>query len=209
MSESENGFLLKRISELERALVETNAEAKKRRIQLRDANKALAEFKAGHEQFAKDREALQKSPSEWQAKYEAIEQQLRVRDHRDAWLKVVGESLNEKVPLEEVWSKIKYQPGEGVPTEAEIKSQVKAARDVAPYLFRQESEPAKSAPVGAQPPSKLTSQVPFEASRGAPDTGLSRFKVLRSDMRNADFMMTHSKQIAEASKKGILDIIPD
>ncbi len=209
MSDNENGFLLKRISELERALVEANGDAKKRRIQFRDASKELVELRAEREQLAKDREALQKSPSEWQAKYEAIEQQLRVRDHRDVWLKVVGESLNEKVPLEEVWGKIKYQPGENLPTETEIRSQVKVARDVAPYLFRQESEPVKSAPAGAQPPSKPTSQVPFEASRGAPDMGISRVRVLRSDMQNAGFMMTHTKQIAEAQRKGILDIVPD
>src|ERR1700687_830548 len=162
MSDNENGFLLKRISERECALVEANADAKKRRIQFRDASKELAETKERLEQLGRDRDTLQKSPSEWQKKYEAAEQQLRVRDHRDAWLSVVGESLNEKVPLEEVWSKIKYQPGENLPTESEIRSQVKVARDAAPYLFRQESDPAKPAPAGAQPPSKPTSQVPFD-----------------------------------------------
>jgi hypothetical protein len=111
--------------------------------------------------------------------------------------------------LEDVFAKIQYQPGEDVPSEAEIKNQVKAAREAAPYLFRQPSEASMPAPAGAQPQPKPTSQVPFDASRGERDTGSARYKVLRSDMRDSHFMMTHSKQIAEASRKGILDIIPD
>jgi hypothetical protein len=209
MSDNENGFLLKRISELEKALVEANAEAKKRRLKHRDDSKELQDLRAEKETWTKERDALKSSPTEWQAKYEKIEQELRARDHRDVWQKAIGDQLNEKVTLEKVWAEIQYQVGEQLPSESEIKSQVKAAREAAPYLFRQPSEAGTPAPAGAQPQSKATSHVPFDASRGAPDTGSPRYKVLRSDMQNASFMMSHSKQIAEASRKGVLDIVPD
>ena len=209
MSENENGFLLKRISELERALVEANAEAKKRRLKHRDDAKELEALRADKEMWTRERDALQSSPTEWQAKYEKIEGELRARDHRDLWQKTIGDQLNEKVTLEKVWAEIQYKPGDNLPSDSEIKSQVKAAREAAPYLFRQPSEAGTPAPAGAQSQPKGQSHVPFDASRGDRDTGISRFKVLRSDMRDSSFMMTHSKQIAEASKKGLLDIIPD
>jgi len=85
MSENENGFLLKRIGELERALVEANAEAKKRRLKHRDDSKELEALRAERETWSKERDALKSSPTEWQAKYEKIEGELRARDHRDAW----------------------------------------------------------------------------------------------------------------------------
>lgn len=212
MSDNENGFLLKRISELERALVEANAEAKKRRLQVKASTKELTELRQEREQLAKEREALKSSPSEWQAKAESLQKELRVRDHRDAWTKIVGEELNDKVPLDEVWSKIQYQPGENVPSESEIRSQVKAARDAAPYLFRQTSESGTPAPAGAQQAPKATSgqasQVPFDASRGDRDMGQRRFVVRQSEMQNAGWMMSNSKALSDASRKGILDIVP-
>lgn len=209
MSENENGFLLKRISELERSLADANSEAKKRRLKHRDDSKELETLRAERETWTKERDALKSSPTEWQAKYEKIESELRARDHRDVWQKAIGSELNEKVTLEKVWAEIQYKVGENIPSESEIKAQARAARDAAPYLFRQPSEAGTPAPAGAQPQPKATSHVPFDASRGAPDTGTSRFKVLRSDMQNASYMMTHSKQIADASRKGTLDIIAD
>lgn len=209
MSEAETGaFYMSQIRDLQRQLTEANAEAKKRRLQFKTTSKELAEIKAEREQLARERESLKASPSEWQAKAEKLQSELRTRDHREAWLKVVGENLADKVPLEEVWSKIQYTVGENIPSESEIKSQVKAARDVAPYLFREGSEPRTPAPAGAQPPSKAPSHVPFEASRGDRDTGNHRFVVRQSDMQNGGWMMANSRAIAEASKKGILDIIP-
>lgn len=209
MSNGENEFLLKRISELERALVEANGEAKKRRLKHRDESKELEALRAEKETWTRERDALKSSPTEWQAKYEAIEKELRTRNHRDVWQKTIGDQLNEKVTLEKVWAEIQYQAGENIPSESEIKSQVKAARDVAPYLFRQPSESGMPAPAGAQPQSKATSHVPFDASRGDRDTGQPRFTVRKSDMQNVSFMMSNSKKIAEASRNGTLDVLPD
>jgi hypothetical protein len=209
VSENENGFLLKRISELERELSAAMSDAKKRRVQYRDASKELEALRVEKATWDKERDSLKSSPTEWQEKYEKIEGELRARDHRDVWQKAIGDQLNEKVTLEKVWAEIQYKPGDNLPSESEIKTQVKAARDAAPYLFRQSSEAGTPAPVGAQLPSKGPSHVPFDGSRGDRDTGSARFKVLRSDMRDSHFMMTHSKAIAEASRKGILDIVPD
>lgn len=215
MAENENGFLLKRIGELERQLGEANAEAKKRRIQAKTITKELNEIQIERDQIMREREMLRSSPSEWQAKYETLQKELRTRDHRDVWTKTIGEDLQDKVPLEEIWSKIGYQPGENVPSEHEIKQQAKAAREVAPYLFRSQEqigrapEPTTTAPVGAQVHQKPTAQVPFDASRGDRDTGQRRFVVRQSEMRDVNFMMANSKMISEASRKGILEIQPD
>jgi hypothetical protein len=216
MADGENGFLLKRISELERLVEIKIADYKKARHQSRLASEELKTIREERDVLAREREALQASPNEWRAKYEDLQKDLKARDHKDAWLKIVGPELADKVPLDEVFGKIQYQVGDSVPSESEIRKLAQQAREVAPYLFRQESEPgaiapqgAPSAPQGANAASRSPAQVPFDASRGERDTGSSKFRVLRSDMRNPRFMMTHSKAIAEASAKGILDIVPD
>lgn len=216
MADGENGFLLKRISELERELAATNAEAAKRRSHGKATAKELAEVKAERDTLVKERDALKTSPGEWQAKAEAIQKELMTRDHRDAWMKVIGEILQDRVPLDEVWGKIQYKVGENIPSEAEIKSQVKAAQEAAPYLFRQQdagerrvSEPGPAASREAQPQTKGQLQVPFDASRGDRDMGQHRFTVRRSDMQNVEFMMANSQKIAKASRSGTLNVLPD
>lgn len=207
MSDENSGpFLLRRISELERQVAEANAEAKKRRIEKKAVAKEAEDLRAERDALAKEREALQASPGEWQRKAEELQKQVRVRDHRDAWHAAIGDMLNEKVPLEEVWSKLKYEPGDQIPTSQEIKEQVKAARDAAPYLFRQET--ATPAPGGAKP-TREALHVPLDASRGDRDTGLGKFVVRQSDMRNPIFMMANSKKISEASRDGNLTVLPD
>lgn len=215
MSDGESTVLLKRISELERALSEANADAKRRRLKGRDSAKELESLRSERDQLLRERDTLKSTPGEWQAKAEALQSQLLTREHRDAWLRVVGESLQDRVPLEEVWGKIEYKVSEQIPSEAEIKSQVKAAREAAPYLFRQDSEPAPAAPRGAQSsnePREMRSSpsaVPFDGSRGERDTGQPRFVVRSSDYHDPKFMMANSKKIADHSRKGTLQVLPD
>lgn len=202
---------------MERALKRASDDAAKYKHELIRAKKQLQALQEERDTVVRERDQLKTTPNEWRAKAEDYEVRLRTRDHRDAWMKVVGETLNEKVPLEEVWNKIQYQVGESVPSDEEIMKLSRSAMDNAPYLFRQKSESGAHdsvvktpAPVGnGSPASPRTSQVPFDASRGDRDTGQKRFVVRQSEMRDVGFMMANSKLLSEASRKGTLEIVPD
>lgn len=203
-------------SVLERAMIEASGQAAKYRHELQRAKQQLKALQEERDQLSKERDQLKTTPNEWRAKAEDLENKLRSRDHRDAWMKIAGETLNNKVELSDVWSKIQYQVGESVPSDSEIRKLIDSAREIAPYLFRQAPEPGTPAPVGAPPTpvgvtpeSKQASQVPFDASRGERDTGQRKFVVRQSEMRDVNFMMANSKMISEASRKGILEIRPD
>ena len=167
---------------------------------------------AERDRLAQEREAASATPGEWQQKAEDLQKQLRSRDHRDAWLGAIGDQLGAKVPIEEVWAKLKYEPGDQVPTAEQIREQAQAARDAAPYLFSEGRGSGQTAPAGAQQTSSGNGQgslsVPLDVSRGVRDTGIGRMVVRESEMRDVGFMMSNTKALAEASKAGNLTILP-
>jgi hypothetical protein len=205
-------FMVTRLGELERRLVEVSDEAKRRKLAARKLEKELEGVRAERDEMAREREALRSTPSEWQQKAEDLERQLRSRDHRDAWREAIGLELAEKASVEDVWAKLKYEPGDQVPTADQIREQAKAARDAAPYLFSEGRGGGTSAPVGAQQALEGNGQrllsVPLDVSRGVRDTGIGRMVVRESDMRDVGFMMSNTKALAEASKAGNLTILP-
>jgi hypothetical protein len=210
--EKSHEFMLNRLGELERRVVELSDEAKRKKLTNRKLEQELAETRAERDRIAKEHEAARSTPSEWQQKAQDLERQLRSRDHRDAWREAIGPELAAKVAVEDVWAKLKYEPGDQVPTAEQIREQAKAARDAAPFLFSEGRGVGPAAPVGAQQASGGNGQgllsVPLDVSRGVRDTGIGRMVVRESDMRDVGFMMSNTKALAEASKAGTLTILP-
>jgi hypothetical protein len=208
--------LLRRISDLEAAVSKANGDAKKYRLKLRDEEKVHTELKTQHNALVTQHDELKntatKSPDEWKQKHDDLQQKLRARDASDAWSKEVGESLAPKVTLEKLWSEIGYTPGEAAPTPGEIAAQVARARESVPYLFAPEKvETTTPAPGGAtkvvKPPLKETDAT----GRGAPDTTSSRVTVRKSQIQDPKWKLdpVNSKMMADASRRGVLDIVDD
>jgi hypothetical protein len=212
MSETNGDFLLRRVGELERQLAESNAEAKKRRLSSRKLQAECDALKAERETLAAERDTLkttvETAPSEWRAKYEDLSQQVRTRDHRDAWARVLGDQLAAKVPVEEVWSKLGYRPGDELPTEQQIKEQAGTVRETAPYLFQTASATDAPDPRGSQRAAGGTLEVGLDAGRGAPDKGTEKLYVRESQLKDPRFALPNTKALAEASRAGNLVVLP-
>jgi hypothetical protein len=209
------GALLKRISELDQLLLVANGEAKKRKVALYAEREAHSRTKAELATVTTERDdfkgKVETSPAEWKSKAEALQAQLNSRDARDAWKAVIGDGLRDKVTMEKVWAEIQYTPGDVIPTPEEITEQVKAARDAAPYLFKDETaETATAAPGGATktplPPLKETVGV----GRGAPDTSVRRVTVRHSQLQDPQWALDakNQKMMANAQADGTLEIVP-
>jgi hypothetical protein len=198
-----------RINELTAQVASRKEQAKRHAEQL----KSVAELRAAHEALIKDRdqwkEKAEAAPSALQAKLDEATGQLRARDHRDAWKEAVADQLNDKVTIEDIWAKLGYQPGEAIPTTEQIREQVKAAREAAPYLFVPGATPTNGlpGPRPSAPPPPLVAPVP--PSRGAPDTAARRFEMRKSDSRNPAWMRANQDNIDEARKAGTLVFVDD
>lgn len=207
---------LERIAELQASLVDANSEAGKRRKALKEEREAHAATEKALErangEIGKLKAKAEAPPDEWKAKHDDLQAKLHARDAKDAWAEVLGkDTLHEKVTVEKLWTEIGYTPGETLPTSEEITEQVKTARESAPYLFNAKVETTTPAPGGAtkaaRPPLKET--VP--AGRGAPDTTASRVTVSRAQLQDPKWALdpANKKTIADASKRGVLDVIDD
>lgn len=183
----------------------------------------LQEKEQARRDLAVQNEALIKERDTWKAKAEATPAalqadldeargQLRARDHRDAWREALGGQLQDKVTVDDIWAKMTpaYQPGDQIPTAAEIREQAKAAQAAAPYLFKTPGAmPANGAAAptpSAQPPPLMA---PLAPSRGAPDTAARRFEVRKSQSRDPAWMRANQKNIEEARQAGTLAFVED
>ncbi len=198
-----------RINELTAQLASRKEQAKRHAEQ----QKGVAELRAAHEALIKERdtwkEKAEAAPSALQAKLDEAQAQIRARDHRDAWKEAVGGILNEKVAVEDVWSKLGYQPGDTIPTADQIREQVKPAQAAAPYLFKPGEMPTN----GSQGPRSSATPPPLVApvapSRGAPDTAARRFEIRKSQSRDPAWMRANQDHIDEARKAGTLAFVED
>ena len=108
------------ISRLNKALSDANGEAakyRKERAALRKERDRLAtdkaQLQADHDRWKSKAET---EPNDWKTRAEGFEKQLRARDHRDEWTKVLKDQLADKVTVEKLWEEVKYSRGDQVPT---------------------------------------------------------------------------------------------
>ncbi len=231
MSDS-NEFMLKRISELEKAVQDANGESAKWKARFKREQEAGTKLKAESEPAVKDaRDALEKataerdalladrdtwkskaesSPTEWKTKAEELQGKLQARDAADAWSKVVGEELAPKVSLEKLWAELDYKPGDTPPTPEEITEQLKAARESVPYLFKTVADTPTETPRGSQTPAtKPPLKETVAAGRGAPDKTSSRVTVSKAQLQDPKWKLDplNKEMLSDATKRGVLDIV--
>jgi hypothetical protein len=208
--------LNRRNDELTAEKARMHLENTKWRTQLREVQKERDELKAALGPLTAERDTWKQkaeaTPKELQARVDELSGELKSRDHRDAFLDVLHDELNEGVTVSDVWAKLGYKPGDGTPTPEQIKEQVAPLRESARFLFR--PAPAGSgmpgpggATQGRQPPPSLTTAI--APGRGAPDNAARRFEVRKSQSRDPRWMRVNRDAIEEARKAGTLTFIDD
>lgn len=209
-----NDYMLRRIAELERELAETKTEAKKRRLELR-------ELKEAHATLQTERTALEGDRDQWKTKAEAapgtvqaendqLRQELRTLRHHAAWEKAVSDQLHDKVTVDKLWGELQYKPGDELPTPEQITEQVKAARESAPYLFKNGVETTQDASGEAKRARPSPLDVQTSASQGRPDTSSrTAFRVTKQQLGDARWMSDrlNQKALSEAQQNGSLEIV--
>lgn len=215
--DNNQSFMLKRISDLESEIHATRTEAKKYRLRGKATTKELEDLKVRYAEVEKTIEESRANPDPWQAKYQEIQKQLWSRDHRDAWTPVARERLVDGVPIEEIWSKIGYTPGDRVPDSDAIVEHLAKAQKAAPYLFRAAGT-ATQAPTatpesleGAQDDTNARGRLAIPPGmglgRGARSSGPTELVIKRSQLQTPGFYHQNKKSITEADRNGTLVVI--
>lgn len=205
-------FMLKRISELEQLVHRANEESRKRKVVNRKLVTEMEELRKSHAESQRELEEIRARPAdEWQAKYESVRREVWKRDHRDVWNANINGKLVDGVPLEEIWSKIGYEPSEQPPTAERIAEQLERARQVAPYLFRPAQTggtpgraPTPIPPAGGQPEARTRLSVPIDLSRGGRSSGPTELVITKSQLQDPNFFRNNRKAIIEAQKNNSL-----
>jgi hypothetical protein len=201
-----------RIATLEATLARTSHESKTRKISLRDLQTKLEKATADLAALETERDTwkgkAEAAPSDLQAQLDEARGQLRARDHKDRWREAIGAELRGKATIEDVWGKIDYKPGDKLPSDAEITEQLRAARDAAPQLFKDEAD-ASADPVGSRGNGRPPLRDADDSSRGAPDKTSGRVTVRKSDLADASWALNarNQKMIAEATAAGTLVLV--
>lgn len=204
--------LLKRNSELEAAVAKANADAKKRRHELRSEQEAHNKLKGEHEALTARVQKAEASPGEWKTKAEKLQAELHARDAKDAWKEAIGDSLRDKVTIEKLWKELEYTPGEAVPTPEEISEQLKAARESVPYLFKDADATSATDPRGStMPATKPPLKETVDGGRGAPVKTANRVTVRKSQLQDPEWKLDkrNQKMLTEAQEAGTLVVTDD
>lgn len=218
MPENED-FFLKRISELERSLHKTADESKRRKLLIRKMTAEMDGIKSERDALnAQLEDSKQRPPDEWEVKYRAKEKEVWKRDHVSAWKDISEQRLLSGVPLEEIWSKIGYEPGEAVPTPEQVQEHLEKAKAVVPYLFRVDGQtqgnPTKPASQnGTQQPDgsrgRLSVSSGVDLSRGSRSPVPGEYVVSKRQLRDPNFFRLNQKSINEASRNNTLVVTDD
>lgn len=216
METNNQDFMMKRISELEKIVAETGRQARKYRLARRKVEDDLTAEREARQKLAEELEGLKAAPpDEWKVRFDAAQKEIWKRDQKDTWKSYVGEKLVEGVPIEEIWSKIGYEPGSEQPTPEFITARLEQAKQVAPYLFRADGTAKGTPPTpapqnGAAPESQSARRLtlPPDLSRGSRAGVPGELVVTRDQLRDPAFMMNpgNKKAMAEARKAGVLVI---
>lgn len=216
MADSDTLFnsLNRRIDELTAEKAKLHMEATKWRVQFREVEKERNELKGQIGPLTTERDTWKQkaeaTPKELQARVDELSGELKSRDHRDAFLDVLHDELNEGVTVADLWAKLGYKPGDGTPTPDQIREQTKPLRESAPFLFRPApAGPGMPGPGGAtrgSPPPLVTT---LPTGRGVPDNTARRFEIRKSQSRDARWMRENQKAIEDARKAGTLTFIDD
>lgn len=175
------------IQRLNAAVAKANAESAKRRKDLRAAEDRVAKAEAQLAELTADRDRwkgqAEAAPGDQAKRITDLENQIRFRDHRDAFREALSGQLRDKVTVDKVLAEIGYAPGESVPTAEEIAELVGKARDAAPYLFASEEgeTPAPSREGTTQPNGKPLSGP--GGGRGGPDTTPGKVRYTVDEIR--------------------------
>ena len=215
MSDGNEDFMLRRISELEGLVHKATAEAKKYRWAKKNLLKEHEELQAEHARVVKEVAESAATPDEWKSKYEDVLQQVRKRDHRDAWVPVAKPQLVDGVPIEEIWSKIGYSPGEEIPGPESINERLSAAKKAAPYLFKPDgaglahsatADPSERGHGVGVPPERARLSVPpgMGFSQGSRQAVPGEFVVTKTQLQTPGFYTNNSKAIQDAQKNNRL-----
>ena len=225
MSQELIDSLNKRVSELETkntnltvALRGERKDAKAAKEQLDDLlAKADKEFSG----FDAEKADLQAQLDEWKAKAEStpgeqateverLKGEIRTRDHRDEWGKVIGKELHEKASIEDIWQKVGYKPEADKIDPAQITEFVGKAREAAPYLFVTPVASGNGAALNGASQAKIRAPltVAESSSRGARDTASSTMSISKSMMGTPGWM-TKNKAEAAAFKSGDYTVTDD
>jgi hypothetical protein len=135
-----------------------------------------------------------------------LRRQLATRDRRDEWAKAVGDRLAPGVPLEDLWAKAEYEPGDDPADEATITEAVGKARDRAPYLFKPDADAAGDTQGGADAPRATATPAPRPVvssggGQGAPDRTPRRVTYTRAEVKTPGWQ--HKRpELAEAMTAG-------
>lgn len=151
---------------------------------------------------------LESNPSELQGKIDELTGQIRTRDFKDAWKSVIGDTLQDKVSIEDLWSKAGFDPakheGDSIDNAA-IAELLGKAKDAAPYLFR-------AAPPGSEKPgdpgksqgSQLVREAlttPNHPSRGVRDSASGQITYTKRDIQTPSWEKARP-ELAEAMANG-------
>lgn len=194
-----------------------NAEAARRRVKaraLRDERDGAASerdrLKVELEQSQRERDELSAKltaePGEHLREIERLKGELRTRDHRETFKRIAAEAQAAPGAIEDLWTLSGYRAEGDQPDEVRIRELVEGAKASRPYLFQ--GKPAEAGKTEGPPAAPVRPPGPG-LSRGVPDATSGGVAVRQAQLRDPNWMRLNQGSIAEASKKGLLTILPD
>jgi hypothetical protein len=169
---------------------------------------ASTEWKQTREELESLREQV-KTPDEWKTKAEEVQKALATRDRRDEWSQHVKDQLADGVPIEDIWAKAGYEPGDEPTTPEQINELVGKARDAAGYLFKPPAS-AGGAPSGAQTQANGTPKRPVSGlggGQGTPDRAALRMSYRRSDVAPGTNWQKSKPELVQAIRDGTAELV--
>lgn len=159
------------------AYKEALSRLEKLEVSYKDLESKLSSVAAERDEF---KHRLEVAPVEAETKVKALETQIRRIGHKEAFSKVLTGRLHPKATVEDVWSKVGYEPGEGMPTDEEVKTIIAKAEESAGFLFVESPSQGGGAPRNGESVAKVAPPHGNGRYAAAEPPSLVRYK--RSDV---------------------------
>lgn len=197
-----------------------NAESARRRVKAREFKSERDEIRRERDELKKQvdelarerdlyRQKLETDPGELHKDVERLQTELRNRDHKDAFQKLATQSGVRPEAIDDLWRLSGYEADGDQPNVEQMTELVERAKSARSYLFQQPADAGKGEENRRQPEPQPVRAPGPGLSRGVPDPSAGGVTVRRGQLRDPNWMRVHQGAVAEASKKGLLTILPD
>lgn len=197
-----------------------NAESAKRRVKAREFKNERDEIRLERDELKKQvdelarerdlyRQKLESDPEELRRDVERLRSELRDRDHKDTFQKVATKAGVRPEAIDDLWRLSGYKAETDEPNVEQMTELVESAKSARSYLFQQPADAGKGDDARRQGEAHPVRAPGPGMSRGVPDPSAGGITVRRGQLRDPNWMRVHQGAVAEASKKGLLTILPD